>query len=144
MRDGFSAKFIFLPESEDPDSMVRKMGKEKFLVFLKTAIPLSDYFFDHYSSEIDTSTMDGKARLGKVCAVPLSKIPKGIFRQLMLSELSKLTNISEEQLQGILKQHSSRAPMHSEAHKSGESNQNSHRGERGRISRIFSWQRSFC
>ena len=123
MRDGFSAKFIFLPESEDPDSMIRKMGKEKFLDFLKTAIPLSDYFFDHYSSEIDTSTMDGKARLGKVCAVPLSKIPKGIFRQLMLSELSKLTNISEEQLQGILKQHSSRAPMHFEAHKSGESNQ---------------------
>ena len=58
MRDGFSAKFIFLPESEDPDSMIRKMGKEKFLDFLKTAIPLSDYFFDHYSSEIDTSTMD--------------------------------------------------------------------------------------
>ena len=101
MRDGFSAKFIFLPESEDPDSMIRKMGKEKFLDFLKTAIPLSDYFFDHYSSEIDTSTMDGKARLGKVCAVPLSKIPKGIFRQLMLSELSKLTNISEQQLQGL-------------------------------------------
>ena len=76
MRDGFSAKFIFLPESEDPDSMIRKMGKEKFLDFLKTAIPLSDYFFDHYSSEIDTSTMDGKARLGKVCAVPPIKNTK--------------------------------------------------------------------
>ncbi|HAU03136.1 MAG TPA: DNA primase, partial [Porticoccaceae bacterium] len=27
MRDGVSAKFLFLPEGEDPDTMVRKMGK---------------------------------------------------------------------------------------------------------------------
>ena len=105
MRDGFSAKFLFLPESEDPDSLVRKLGRDEFLKFVETATPLSKFFFDYFARDIDITTMDGKAKLGKTCALPLSQIPNGIFQQLMLNELSKITEISEEQLSEIIKQY---------------------------------------
>ena len=110
MRDGFSAKFLFLPESEDPDSLVRKLGRDEFLKFLETATPLSKFFFDYFARDIDITTMDGKAKLGKTCALPLSQIPKGIFQQLMLNELSKITEISEEQLSEIIKQYNLKGP----------------------------------
>ena len=110
MRDGFSAKFLFLPESEDPDSLVRKLGRDEFLKFVETATPLSKFFFDYFARDIDITTMDGKAKLGKTCALPLSQIPKGIFQQLMLNELSKITEISEEQLSEIIKQYNLKGP----------------------------------
>ena len=110
MRDGFSAKFLFLPESEDPDSLVRKLGRDEFLKFLETATPLSKFFFDYFARDIDITTMDGKAKLGKTCALPLSQIPNGIFQQLMLNELSKITEISEEQLSEIIKQYNLKGP----------------------------------
>lgn len=110
MRDGFSAKFLFLPESEDPDSLVRKLGRDEFLKFVETATPLSKFFFDYFARDIDITTMDGKAKLGKTCALPLSQIPNGIFQQLMLNELSKITEISEEQLSEIIKQYNLKGP----------------------------------
>ena len=110
MRDGFSAKFLLLPESEDPDSLVRKLGRDEFLKFVETATPLSKFFFDYFARDIDITTMDGKAKLGKTCALPLSQIPNGIFQQLMLNELSKITEISEEQLSEIIKQYNLKGP----------------------------------
>ena len=59
MRDGFSAKFLFLPESEDPDSLVRKLGRDEFLKFVETATPLSKFFFDYFARDINITTMDG-------------------------------------------------------------------------------------
>ena len=110
MRDGFSAKFLLLPESEDPDSLVRKLGRDEFLKFVETATPLSKFFFDYFARDIDITTMDGKAKLGKTCALPLSQIPNGIFQQLMLNELSKITEISEEQLSEIIEQYNLKGP----------------------------------
>ena len=110
MRDGFSAKFLFLPETEDPDSLVRKLGRDEFLKFVETATPLSKFFFNYFARDIDITTMDGKAKLGKTCALPLSQIPNGIFQQLMLNELSKITEISEEQLSEIIKQYNLKGP----------------------------------
>ena len=43
MRDGVSAKFLFLPDGEDPDTMVRKLGKEAFLQQVDSALPLSEF-----------------------------------------------------------------------------------------------------
>ena len=61
MRDGVSAKFLFLPDGEDPDTMVRKLGKEAFLQQVDSALPPSE-FLEQLSEGIDDSTADGKAR----------------------------------------------------------------------------------
>ena len=105
MRDGVSAKFLFLPDGEDPDSMVRKLGADEFQKQVTAATPLSEFLFEQLSDGIDTSTADGKARLSKVCAPQINRIPQGVFRQLMLEELSRRTGISADNLRDYVASH---------------------------------------
>ena len=63
MRDGRQAYFLFLPEGEDPDSLVRKQGADGFDAHLKAATPLSTFFFNEMSRDIQLDSLDGRARL---------------------------------------------------------------------------------
>ena len=100
LRDGLEARFLFLPDGEDPDSMVRKEGKDAFETRLQNAIPLSEFLFEKLQKEIDTSSMDGKARLAKTAKPLLASIPESVFRDLMYKRLSELVGISDQKLQG--------------------------------------------
>jgi len=100
LRDGLEARFLFLPDGEDPDSMVRKEGKDAFEKRLESATPLSEFLFDKLLKEIDASSMDGKARLAKTAKPLLATIPESVFRDLMYKRLSELVGISDEKLQG--------------------------------------------
>jgi DNA primase len=91
LRDGRQAYFLFLPEGEDPDTLVRKEGKDGFERRLKNATPLSDYFFAELSHEVDTSSLDGRARLAERARPLIARLPDGAFRDLMADELEKRT-----------------------------------------------------
>ena len=94
MKDGRQAFFLFLPEGEDPDTIVRKEGKEAFDARLKDAVPLSRFFFDELSREINLSTLDGRARLAEHARPMLAQIPDGAFGDLMKQELARLTGVA--------------------------------------------------
>lgn len=98
LRDGLEARFLFLPEGEDPDSLVRKEGKDAFEARLRNAIPLSEFLFDKLADDIDTRTMDGKARLAEKAKPLLNTLPDSVFRDLMYQRLSELIGISAEKL----------------------------------------------
>jgi len=89
LRDGRQAYFLFLPDGEDPDSLVRKEGKEGFEKRIKEAMPLSDYFFNELSRDVDMASLDGRARLAERVRPLLAKLPDGAFRDLMAQELEK-------------------------------------------------------
>lgn len=93
MKDGRQAFFLFLPDGEDPDTIVRKEGKDAFDARLKDAVPLSQFFFDELSREINLSTLDGRARLAEHARPMLAQIPDGAFGDLMKQELARLTGI---------------------------------------------------
>jgi DNA primase len=118
MKDGVSAKFLFLPDGEDPDSMVRKLGTQDFEQQVANAQPLSEFLFEQLSDGIDASTADGKARLSKVCAPQINRIPQGVFRQLMLEELSRRTGISADSLRAYVASH--KAPQQRSAAPEGQ------------------------
>ncbi|MDE1892812.1 MAG: DNA primase [Xanthomonadaceae bacterium] len=89
LRDGRQAYFLFLPDGEDPDSLVRKEGKQGFEKRIKEAMPLSDYFFSELSHDVDMASLDGRARLAERVRPLLGKLPDGAFRDLMAQELEK-------------------------------------------------------
>lgn len=89
LRDGRQAYFLFLPDGEDPDSLVRKEGREGFEKRIKEAMPLSDYFFNELSHDVDMASLDGRARLAERVRPLLAKLPDGAFRDLMGQELEK-------------------------------------------------------
>ena len=93
MKDGRQAFFLFLPDGEDPDTIVRKEGKEGFDERLKQATPLSQFFFDELTREVNMATLDGKARLAERARPMLAQIPDGAFGDLMKQQLAMLTGL---------------------------------------------------
>ena len=95
IREGRQARFLFLPEGEDPDSMVRKHGQQHFAALLEEAAqPLSEFFFNHFTAQVDMDSIDGRARLVALSSPHLQAIPEGVFRAMMQERLEALARHS--------------------------------------------------
>ena len=93
LHEGRQASFLFLPEGEDPDTLVRKEGGEAFRARLKQAVPLPDFFYQSLSAEVELGRLDGRARLVELARPLLSKLPPGVFRQLMWERLGAVSGV---------------------------------------------------
>jgi len=90
LREGRQARFLFLPDGEDPDTMVRAQGAEAFARLVADAQPLSEFFFQHFTSSVDMESIDGRARLVELVRPRLQTIPQGVFRDMMQEQLETL------------------------------------------------------
>ncbi len=93
MKDGRQAWFLFLPDGEDPDTIVRKDGADGFAARLRDATPLSSFFFNEMAKDVNLGSLDGKARLAERCKPLLAQIPDGAFGDLMKQRLTELTGV---------------------------------------------------
>ncbi len=93
MKDGRQAHFLFLPDTEDPDSIVRKEGAAGFELRLQAAMPLSEFLFAELSRDVNLQGLEGKARLAERAKPLLEVIPDGAFRDLMQQRLIELTGV---------------------------------------------------
>jgi len=89
MSDNRELRFLFLPEGEDPDSLVRAHGAAALQQQIDTAQPLSSFFFDQLSAQVDMTTLDGRARLIALAKPHLAKLPAGPFAELMNEALQQ-------------------------------------------------------
>ena len=93
MRDGRETRFMFLPDGEDPDSYIRKTGKEGFEQAVKQSQSFSEYFYKQLSSEADISGIGGRAKLVETARPLLTQMPDGIYRQVMFKQLEKIGRV---------------------------------------------------
>ena len=107
LEDGVSIRLLFLPEGEDPDTLVRQEGQAAFRARLAQAVPLSEYLFEELSTDLDVTVIDGRSRLADRALPLIDLIPGPVFRTLMRSRLAELTQIPPGELDGILR---ARAP----------------------------------
>jgi len=94
LQDGRDAHFLFLPEGEDPDSIVRARGTEGFLELLSARTPIIDFLHEHLASEIDTSGIGGKAQLAERAKPLLATIPHGVIRQLATRRFEEIVGVT--------------------------------------------------
>jgi DNA primase len=73
--------------------MVRAGGAEKFQALVSNAMPLEEFLFESVAQGLDTSSMDGKARLSKLALPHLRQLPEGVYRQLMFQALAQRTGL---------------------------------------------------
>lgn len=104
MEDGRQIKFLFLPEGQDPDSLVRQIGSDRFIAQTAQAVPLEEFLFDVAADGIDINSMDGRARFSKIAAPLIAQLPQGIFRELMFDNLAMRTGLSREILNELQKE----------------------------------------
>jgi DNA primase len=95
-------KFLFLPDGEDPDTLVGKEGKALFEERYAAALPLSEYLVTHLADAIDISHADGKARFVAEAQPLLERVPQGPYRELLLDRLAEAIGVSAERFLQIV------------------------------------------
>ncbi len=117
IRDGQEARFLFLPDGEDPDTLVRREGETAFSQRVSQALPLSEFFFRQLSDEADLSSMDGRARFSNQALPLIQSMQPSLLKQMMLDRICEITGLSLEQISSVIDLHqatSTPAPISAE------------------------------
>ncbi len=103
MTDGRQLRFMFLPDGEDPDTLVRKEGKAAFEARMEEAMPLSAFLFNTLLPQVDLSTPDGRTRLSTLALPLIAQVPGETLRIYLRQELgNKLGILDDAQLEKLL------------------------------------------
>lgn len=102
MRDGIHIRFLFLPEGEDPDNLIQKIGQKAFEVKIKWALSIEKMFFQSLEKEIPIRSLDDKAHFAKRACGYLDIMPQGIFRQFLLNKIAKRLGTNADQIRSLL------------------------------------------
>jgi len=96
MNDGRQLRFMFLPDGEDPDTLVRKEGKDAFEARMEQAQPLSTFLFNSLMPQVDLSTPDGRAQLSTLALPLITQVPGETLRIYLRQELGKKLGILDD------------------------------------------------
>lgn len=94
LKDGRQIRIMLLPQEQDPDSLLRKEGVEYFEKYIQESQPLSNYFFEYFSKDLNLTTVEGKSKLAAKAKPYIEKIPGGFFHEMMMEELKNLASIT--------------------------------------------------
>ncbi|MFZ0254350.1 MAG: DNA primase [Gammaproteobacteria bacterium] len=94
MRDGRQMSFVFLPENEDPDTLIRREGREAFEARVTQAKGLTTYLFEHLLAQTENGTLEGRARLVALAKPLLLKLPPGALQRLAFQRLAELSGMA--------------------------------------------------
>lgn len=97
LRDGKKIKFMFLPEGEDPSSLLEKEGKEEFEKRMENSKVLSEYLFENILKKYDDS-IESKASAMKEFLDITQLMPSTNFKKIMFQEFSKKLGVELEEI----------------------------------------------
>jgi DNA primase len=103
MREGRQIRFLFLPDGEDPDSIVRSEGAAGLNERLQNTLPLSDYMLRELKTQTDTGSVDGRARLAELARPLLKNIPDGFYKALLTDQLATEIGMGPDKLTALLR-----------------------------------------
>lgn len=104
LTDGLELNFLFLPDGEDPDSLVRQEGAEAFTARLAQAQSFTQYFFNHLTETLDLTTDGGRAALLSQARPLIEKVASDYYREALLQELARLLRREVSQVASQVKQ----------------------------------------
>ncbi|GHB16862.1 DNA primase [Salinicola rhizosphaerae] len=106
MIDGRQVRFLFLPEGDDPDTLIRREGPEAFENRVTCANPLSEFLFEQAAEGRDLKQVEGRERFVTAVLDALKQLPAGVLKSLLLKELSVRSGIDQSQFSDWLSNHS--------------------------------------
>ncbi|MCO4785494.1 MAG: DNA primase [Marinomonas atlantica] len=99
IQDGKQVRFLFLPEGEDPDSLVRKEGSDGFLTLLEDSSSLAHVLFEHARSLVTLADEEGEAQFTQNAMALIQSIPvESTLRSLLVKQLSEQSGLSSDTL----------------------------------------------
>lgn len=102
VHDDETINFMFLPEGEDPDSLVQKQGREAFEAAVQQSKTLDEFFFDELSIEAQPHDTAGRSKLVHLAKPLISSMHKGAFRELLINQLSQIARMDRVHLDPLI------------------------------------------
>jgi DNA primase len=102
LADGKVVSFLFLPPEDDPDTYVRREGKEAFLEAVAGARPLSQFLFAELTSGIDLGSEEGRARLVAQARPLIAQIEAPALGAMLRRRLAELAQLRVEEVEALL------------------------------------------
>ena len=96
-----SIGFVFLPESDDPDSFVRSHGKEAFERMLAQATPLSEFLLRELATRCDMTSAEGRARLVADAKPLLGRLQTPLLRLQLVKRLADASGFSQQEVERL-------------------------------------------
>ncbi len=87
LKAGYSLKFLFLPDNQDPDEYLQAHGRESFGALMKKTKPLIDILWQKYTENEDSSTPEKKALIEKTLLAEVAKITDATVRSYYAQEI---------------------------------------------------------
>ena len=104
LKPGYTLSFVFLPQGEDPDTLVQKDGIATFRNLLTQTTPLETLLWQQVSSTGDATTADGRATVESELAQLLAQITdqtvRNAYKQILRDKLFQATRTSRPQQGG--------------------------------------------
>ena len=111
LRDDVAIRFLFLPESQDPDSYIQEFGEEAFRATVAEALPLSRFLLEELASRHPMNEAEGRAACVHEARPLLAQLPEGALRLQIENEFAKLVQLTSEELAQMLQAMSAHAPQ---------------------------------
>lgn len=96
-----SIGFVFLPESEDPDSYVRTQGAEAFDHLVAQAMPLSEFMLRELASRCDMTSAEGRAKLVADAKPLLGRLQTPLLRLQLVKRLAEASGFLQAEVERL-------------------------------------------
>ena len=103
------ASFMFLPDGEDPDTLISKLGMDGFNRQIAAATPLSEFLFDALAENSDLKALDGRSRLLELAHAKIAKIRNPLYRTMMINAIGQRLRLDASELRQITHRQSQRS-----------------------------------
>jgi DNA primase len=110
LSDGKDARFLFLPDGDDPDDFIRRRGKADFEACIDAAVPLSDFLLAELAARHPPTAAEGRAALVHAAKPLLATLAAPILATLIRRHLAEVAGLSETELSGLVPSSAAAAP----------------------------------
>src|SRR5690349_5959696 len=98
LTDGKEARFLFLPDGEDPDDYIRKRGKAEFERAADAGVPLSEFLLSELAARHPLTNAEGRAAFLAAARPLIGAITAPMLGALMRRQVAEMTGLSDDEL----------------------------------------------
>jgi DNA primase len=102
LQDGKDARFLFLPDGEDPDDYVRARGREAFEAAVAAAMPASEYLAGELCARHPPTSAEGRSALLAAARPLIGATGAPILKALLRRRFAELAGMSEAETGELL------------------------------------------
>jgi DNA primase len=94
-------RFLFLPQADDPDTYIRKHGKESFERLVREAPTLSEFLLSELRAQADLGSAEGRSRFLAAAKPHVQKVTAPALKLQLLKETAKLGGVTQDEAETL-------------------------------------------